>query len=61
MSFSTVLYYTRTQAVPGIVEAILGICDDRILPDMGLVRDAGNRLVPAPHDDDTAWRLPKAA
>ena len=54
MSLTNVLYYTRLTAVPAIVEAILGTCDDRLLADMGLVRDAGNRLVPAPQETTRA-------
>jgi hypothetical protein len=61
MSLTTVLNVTRKQAVPAILEAILGVCDDRLLADMGLERDAGNRLVPAPQDQVAITAFRKAA
>jgi hypothetical protein len=61
MAFTTFLGRTRAQGLSGILEVILGDCDDRILADMGLLRDPANRLMKAPAEDYDFRDASKAA
>ena len=61
MAFTTFLGRTRAQGLSGILEVILGDCDDRILADMGLLRDPANRLMRAPAEDFNFRDAPRAA
>ena len=61
MAFTTFLGRTRAQGLTGFLEVILGDCDDRILADMGLVRDPANRLMKAPAEDYISRTASRAA